>query len=386
VDRRVAAFAPSRLSEGIVKYSTSRAQHWLASRRTERLELIPVVQEWLKTLPRTQLELNRRVRAAANIVFATTGVATKQNLGLTSADEPFHWVLVEEAARAWPTELALPLVRGVRWTLIGDHAQIGAFSREEIERFLLECKDHQSPEIRAMYEARESYTRAFSTFAELFDSARSDVPRMTLTEQRRMTEQISTLVGNVFYAESGGLTARREPAPHPLTGPDYLLGSRLVWIDTGQAERAEGFWSNDNEADLCARVVRAMDPGPGTPGGPPLAVLTPYRKQQRLLTQRLSEHAARVFTVDGFQGQEADVVLVSLVRDRVGRDGTPISSVGHVASPSRTNVLLSRARELLVLVGRWETYANHAGPKWREVAGYFREHGLIVPAGVVRGS
>ena len=386
-DRRVAAFLPARLAEGIVTYSKSRAQHWLAYRRTERTELIPVVQEWLKTVPGTQLELNRRVHAAANIVFATTGAATKRNLVLNATDEPFHWVLVEEAARAWPTELALPLVRGVRWTLIGDHAQIGAFSRQEIERFLLECKDHPTPEIDAMYQAMGTYTRAFSTFAELFDEKRSDVPRKTLREGYRMTEEISTLVGNVFYAESGGLIACRKPGPHPLTEPDYLLGARLVWIDTGQAGRARGFWYNDNEADLCARVVRAMNPVPGQAGGPRLAVLTPYRKQQQVLMQRLTEHAARVFTIDGFQGHEADVVVVSLVRDQVGKAGTPVSSVGHVASPSRTNVMLSRARDLLVLVGRWEIYAKHAGPKWREVAEHFRDHGEIVSAEkVVRGS
>ena len=115
-------------------------------------------------------------------------------------------------------------------------------------------------------------------------------------------------------------------------------------------------------------------------------MLTPYRRQQQLLMQRLAEHAARVFTIDGFQGHEADIVVVSLVRDQVGKAGTPVSSVGHVASPSRTNVMLSRARDLLVLVGRWEIYAKHAGPKWREVAEHFREHGEIVPAEkVVRG-
>jgi hypothetical protein len=386
VDPRVAAFMPGRLADGVISYSTSQARHWLASRRTERPGLTPVVQEWLSALPASRLELSRRAQASANVVFATTGAATLEKLVGSATDEPFHWVLVEEAARAWPTELALPLVRGSRWTLIGDHAQIGAFSKADIERFLIECKDHRVAEIAAMYDARESYAKAFGTFAELFDSAKPNVPRMTLTQQYRMDEQISTLVGDIFYAGSGGLVACREPAPHPLTGPDYLLGSRLVWIDTGEAERARGFWSNDNEADLCARVVRAMQPSPGTTSGPVLAVLTPYRKQLSLLQQRLSEHTTRVFTIDGFQGREADIVVASLVRDVIGRDGTPISTVGHVASASRANVLLSRARELLVLVGRWEIYAKHAGPKWREVAEHFRRHGSIVRAERVRPS
>lgn len=386
VDPRVAAFQRGRLADGVISYSKSRAQHWLASRRTERPALTPVVQEWLSVLPTSRLELSRRAQAAANVVFATTGAATRENLVNSATDEPFYWVLVEEAARAWPTELALPLVRGSRWTLIGDHAQIGAFSKADIERFLLECKDHPAPEIHAMYLARESYARAFGTFAELFNTAKRDVPRMTLTQQYRMDEQISTLVGDIFYADSGGLKTCREPAPHPLTGPDYLLRSRLIWIDTGEAEHARGFWYNDNEADLCARIVRAMKPSPGARGGAGLAVLTPYRRQVSLLEQRISEQASRVFTVDGFQGREADIVVASLVRDTIARDGTPISSVGHVATAPRTNVLLSRPRELLILVGRWEVYAKHAGPKWRQVAEHFRRHGSIIPAERVRPS
>ena len=91
--------------------------------------MIPVVQRWLRRAPGTEVELARRVRGAANVIFATTGASTRRNLFVDEVSEPFHWVVVEEAGRAWPTELALPLVRGLRWTLVGDHAQIGAYSR-----------------------------------------------------------------------------------------------------------------------------------------------------------------------------------------------------------------------------------------------------------------
>lgn len=384
VDERVAAFQPRRVADGLIAYSTSRSQQWLATRRAEKPWLAPVVEDWLKALPASRLELRRRAQNAANLIFATTGAATSQNLVSGTADEPFHWVLVEEAARAWPTELAMPLIRGTRWTLIGDHQQIGAFSKADIERFLQDCKEHPEPEIRAMYKARDDYARAFNTFAELFERADSTAPRLTLREQRRMMPELTQLVGDTFYQGSGGLVPCRKDGPHPLVTPDYLTGSRLIWIDTGEAERATGFWSNDNEADLCARIVRAMRPAPETPGGPDLAVLTPYRKQVSVLMQRLTEHASRVFTIDGFQGREADIVVVSLVRDGVGRDGTAVSSVGHVASPSRTNVMLSRARDLLVIVGRWEIYAEHAGPKWAAIAERFRQPGSYVRAERVR--
>ena len=114
-----------------------------------------------------------------------------------------------------------------------------------------------------------------------------------------------------------------------------------------------------------------------------MAVLTPYREQVRLLQQRLTEHADQVFTVDGFQGREAEVVVVSLVRDRVRPNAAPYQNVGHVSDRARTNVLLSRAREVLVVVGRLDVYAHSAGPFWAKVAERFRDKGRIVRADVV---
>lgn len=77
--------------------------------------------------------------------------------------------------------------------------------------------------------------------------------------------------------------------------------------------------------------------------------------------------------------------MASLVRDKLGRSATVRSTVGHVASSPRANVLLSRARELLVVVGRFEIYAQHAGTTWAQVAEHFDRHGTIIQAGQVAG-
>jgi superfamily I DNA and/or RNA helicase len=85
-----------------------------------------------------------------------------------------------------------------------------------------------------------------------------------------------------------------------------------------------------------------------------------------------------VHTIDGFQGREANVVIASLVRDRLGRDSSVEATVGHVAHPPRANVLLSRARDLLVVVGRVEVYEQHAGPHWATVVETIRRRGHVV--------
>lgn len=365
----LADLIPSRLASRVIEYSSERARQWLGSRASELPEMIPVIQRWLRRAPGTEVEFVRRVRGAANVVFATTGASTRRNLFVDEVSEPFHWVVVEEAGRAWPTELALPLVRGLRWTLVGDHAQIGAYSRSDVLRFLdgLLSYVENDEDIREMYDARDRHAVHFDTFRRLFESGRDDDPVMTLSQQYRMDEVISDLVGDTFYKTTGGLLAMRERGAEPLEEPYSFRGKRLIWIDTGTTSRCKGFWSNEFEADLVTQVVRAMRPEPGRKGSPSLAVLTPYRDQVALLQGKLIEHRERVYTVDAYQGREADVVVASLVRDRIKPGATTLTTVGHVADPGRTNVLLSRARELLVVVGRLDVFSISAGPYWHAV-------------------
>lgn len=85
-----------------------------------------------------------------------------------------------------------------------------------------------------------------------------------------------------------------------------------------------------------------------------------------------------MFTVHSFQGREADRVIVSLVRTtRTGDD--PVRNLGHVGKDEVANVLLSRAKRLLVLVGRFEHFRDNGGPTWRLVTDVVERYGHVVP-------
>jgi len=162
-----------------------------------------------------------------------------------------------------------------------------------------------------------------------------------------------------------------------------------VWVDTGTTQQAKGFWYNETEADIVAALLRGIRPAlqpSGRTRTSRVAVVTPYRKQVERIQQGAAEFANDIWTVDSFQGREADVVIASLVRDRDSRgDGaTMYSSLGHLADPARANVMLSRARDLLVIVGRLSLYENCAVPEWRAAAAAVRELGRIAPSEEVR--
>ncbi len=108
--------------------------------------------------------------------------------------------------------------------------------------------------------------------------------------------------------ETAASAEARRSSPHVRR----VLGDRpLLWVDTtGSDMEDEPQWSNPKEAVLVGRIAAELRETDGTP--PSLAVLTPYHAQRALLEQRGLR--GDTHTVHSFQGSEADVVLVSLVR------------------------------------------------------------------------
>jgi superfamily I DNA and/or RNA helicase len=113
-----------------------------------------------------------------------------------------------------------------------------------------------------------------------------------------------------------------------------------------------------------------------------LQVLAPYNRQVRVVHNAIAEaeSAGRLpslskfkpsgganqlgATIDGFQGEEADVIIVSLVRNN---DVAPPGGVGFLSERPRLNVMLSRARRKLVLVGCWEFFLKRANEEaWKD--------------------
>jgi hypothetical protein len=128
-------------------------------------------------------------------------------------------------------------------------------------------------------------------------------------------------------------------------------------------ERGRPRWHNPSEVEAVLDVLRRIRPRDGSE--PTLAVLSPYLAQVDLLDRRIaalrgSELAhldgfasvrsggGLVGTVDSFQGSEADLVIVSLVRNNPRTGG---SALGFLRDRRRMNVALSRAKSQLVLVG-----------------------------------
>lgn len=359
------------------------ARHRIVDAATAPGPLSAIRKQW-RGLAKDQVldaELHARLPRAANVVFATCIGAGAEVESLREGPG-FDWVIVEEAAHAWLSEIAVPLVQGDRWLLIGDHAQLPAHGAEDVERvFRSDVEDPFTTEATGHLPsaAWRPYLRHFQHLMEVdVPGGHWTRPRTVIEEQRRMAPDIGELISRVYYP---GKALRTHPDAHRLhqirgNGLGFLDRTALVWLDTGVFGGAaeEHGYENQLEVDLIksflGRIRTLPVPDPRIPA---VAILSPYKRQYNLLRKRVKHGDVTeqsFHTVDSVQGRQAEVVIVSLVRNNSHM--SPGRGLGFLQAPERANVMFSRARRLLVIVGSLPHFSRFGGTHWGEVVEYLR--------------
>jgi len=368
VDKEVEPLLPEKLSRYVLDEIKTLCTERLREDRGDSERVRDVIQQWIGAVERSELEIRDRIRWGANLIFATCAAAGSDDVDMPGPAAPYDWVVIEEAAKAWPTELAMPLVKGARWALLGDHRQLPAYRRREVEAILRECADSPEQELKQHGQRADEYVQFFSLFSSFFprvaatDIAPPGTERLTLPVgsldlQFRMAKKIGDMISDAFYdgvLETHPSTARG----HGIQEPPAFRGESLVWLDTEREPdfHEEGCWYNAGEVHVIKHLLARLGPLSGlvTPArrAERLAILTPYRAQVELLRTSLPiEYHPHVHTVDSFQGREAQIVIISLVRGHGRESSDPKERIGYLAYPERVNVMLSRAQRLLVIVG-----------------------------------
>lgn len=200
----------------------------------------------------------------------------------------------------------------------------------------------------------------------------------TLNIQHRMHPLISGLVSRCFYdntiATDPQAKASFENSPCPIitVNPALIPDVPIVVVDMPYEPATKGMrdveqfprYTNDQEVQAVSKLVEGIRGREDGGKKPSLVVLSPYARQVARLVGELSDyppasaslqtfssvarHGAYCSTVDAFQGNEADAVIVSLVRNN--HHATARKALGFVSDSRRMNVLLSRAKWRLYIV------------------------------------
>lgn len=288
----------------------------------------------------TELEL--RIRSSlfgeARVIASTlTGVANRVLEG-----EKYSTLFIDEAAQALEAACWIAIRKAGRVILAGDHCQL-------------------PPTVKSIMALKGGLGK---TLMERIVENKPETVTL-LKMQYRMNEQIMKFSSEWFYhgmVESAPTVSHRGIL-------DY--DTPMMWIDTAECDGKEEFVGenfgriNRAEAELTLQTLQQYLEKIGKQRileeSIDVGIISPYRAQVQLLRKELRKreffrpyrHLLTVNTVDGFQGQERDIILISLVRSNDGGD------IGFLRDLRRMNVAITRARMKLIILGSSETMTSH---------------------------
>lgn len=329
--------------------STHGVTNLLAIQRLNHL--IEISKDWIDVLASGSASFDRFFVKSSQLVTGTlVGMGAKW---LNIEEQEFDWVIVDEAGRAQASELMIVLQCAKRALLVGDHRQLAPHYDIAHVRHVARKLGIDESEVR-----KTDFERAFIATAGV-----------TLDTQYRMIEPIGEVISNCFYG--GKLKSHRKEAPEWYSTLPYPMNKPVSWIDSGNGERAvyeedqsngKGKLVNRHELAVCMHLLRQiatsdalehMRASKSEKHPYPIGIIVMYSAQKQLLEAEMSRSEwmaplrdlCDIATVDSYQGQERQVVILSLVRNN------PERKQGFLVEPSRINVSLSRAQERLVVIG-----------------------------------
>lgn len=297
-----------------------------------------------------ELRINSQLFGEAKVIASTlTGSASHLLSG-----QKFGTLFIDEAAQALEAACWIAIRRASRVVLAGDHCQL-------------------PPTVKSIAALKGGLG---TTLMERIVARKPSVVTL-LTVQYRMNEQIMRFSSNWFY------DGRVESAPEVKYRGILDYDNPITWIDTSESGAKEEFVGesfgriNKTEAELTLEALKNYFTKIGrqriADEHIDVGVISPYRAQVQLLRRMVRKAeffkpyrgCITVNTVDGFQGQERDIIVISLVRSN--DDG----QIGFLSDLRRMNVAITRARMKLIIVGSVQTMTRHAF--YKELYGYVQE-------------
>ena len=285
-----------------------------------------------------EVQINTELFDSAHVIASTLVSSNHRLLG----GMHFGTLFIDEAAQALEAACWIAIRKADRVILAGDHCQL-------------------PPTIKC-YEAAKGGLE--KTLMETIVANKPETVSL-LKVQYRMNEDIMKFSSEWFY--NGEL----EAAPEVRHRSILDLDTPISWIDTSAMDFKEQFVGetfgriNKDEANLLLQHLEAYN---NKIGGDRIlderidfGIISPYKAQVQYLRGKIKgsealhpyRHLFTVNTVDGFQGQERDVIFISLVR--ANEDG----QIGFLRDLRRMNVAITRARMKLVILGDAATLGKH---------------------------
>ena len=296
-----------------------------------------------------EIRINAQLFGEARVIACTLVGSAHRLLD----GQKFGTLFIDEAAQALEAACWIPIRRCSRVILAGDHCQL-------------------PPTVKSIAALKAGLGK---TLMERIVENKPEVVTL-LRMQYRMNEEIMRFSSDWFYGN------QVESAPEVKYRSILDLDVPMEWVDTSELDVREQFVGesfgriNKAEAELtlltlqqyfeCIGKTRVLNERLD------VGVISPYRAQVQYLRSQLKKkeyfkpfrHLITVNTVDGFQGQERDIIVISLVRSN------DEGQIGFLRDLRRMNVAITRARMKLIILGDVHTMTSH--PFYRKLFEYIK--------------
>ncbi len=347
------------------------------------------------------------IKESSNLIFCTTTTSYLKDLQFSTQN--FDLVIIEEAGKTYPSELFKPIQLGNKWVLIGDQNQLPPFRIKDvnriIDRLLDDIEEKESEKelfdpkdfTKLKKEVKENLTifnSIFNIFKGVRQSFKGEDHRKscdTLLNQWRLPSKISRMISTTFYDQE--FNQEIDDPVDFIIEPTNFRNRQLIWVnipsDREFREQRKGFkLYNSSEIRAIKTILSRLKIGSNHLPFK-LAVLSPYKEQVERLKNQLPIYLPNLkginirnccFTVDGFQGQEADLVIISLVRNNFN----PImkDAWGFVPESERLNVMFSRAKKTNIIIGCLDLCLAHKNDpfmkKFMKIVEFIKDNGKVI--------
>ncbi len=313
-----------------------------------------ILQKYLELI-QDEHEIQTIIDRYSNITAATCQQAME--VGRFATSHIYDLVIIDEAARANPLDLMIPMSMGKKVILVGDFLQLPHMLDPDVTK-----QFENDEKLESLQILKKSL---FQILYEAFDDSSYKLRRTAqLTKQFRMNSIIGEFVDKEIYSKEGFILDSSSVDNSIKQANIGMFDDKpLVWIDADKnhygLEEGRRSKFRPMEADFLIEQVKNVLK---KDLGKTIGIISFYKKQVEYLEKHINEQLndtqrlqVEIGTVDAFQGKEFDVVFLSCVRANTVEIDNQRQRIGHLQDRSRLCVSLTRAKQLLVVVGDRDT-------------------------------
>ena len=307
------------------------------------IEINQEIDEAHDEIKRIENRMIKEIVDSSDVILATNSSAALESISHVK----FDVAIIDEASQATIPSILIPIAKAHRFILAGDHKQLPptiiSERAHELEKTLF-----------------EELIRIYPFKSQL------------LNVQYRMNSLLMKFPNREFY--NNGL--KSDSSVDDITINDILTSQHeekaLLFIDTSEVEdnremhlKDSKSIINDLEADISVSI--AQDYLNAGAGEDDIGIISPYADQVKLIQEKTP---VEVKTVDGFQGREKEIIIISTVRSNSH------GNIGFLKDLRRLNVAITRAKRKLIIIGNADTLITN--PTYARLIEFVESENLLV--------